>query len=242
MKSGVYKITNTVSGRVYVGSSSNISKRWLAHKFLLKNGQHHSRLLQRSWDKHGADVFVFEIIVLFPVDLLLQKEQEWIERLNAASPRNGFNVLPTAGSQRGAKRTAQARLNMSKAAKGKKKPKRTPEHQAKLTQARIGKVFSAEVRAKISTAQTGKKRGPHSEATKLKISEAHKGEKPNIEALKKAWAAVRGSKHSMETRQQMSSTHKARFTDPKEKKNRSIAASLGWARRKNNAHNSFRGS
>lgn len=57
MKSGVYLIRNTVSGREYVGSSADIDKRWSGHKSDLRRGVHANRYLQNAWNKYGADQY-----------------------------------------------------------------------------------------------------------------------------------------------------------------------------------------
>ena len=59
---GVYSITNLDNGKVYIGSSKNIRERWWRHKHDLKLNQHPNRYLQRSYNKHGIDNFLFEII------------------------------------------------------------------------------------------------------------------------------------------------------------------------------------
>jgi group I intron endonuclease len=61
-KSGIYKITNTVNGKFYIGSSVNIDRRLSEHKSMLAIGTHRNPILQRAWDKHGADKFTFEVI------------------------------------------------------------------------------------------------------------------------------------------------------------------------------------
>ena len=37
---GVYKITNTITGDFYIGSSKNVKKRWIAHKWPSKWNEH----------------------------------------------------------------------------------------------------------------------------------------------------------------------------------------------------------
>jgi hypothetical protein len=58
--------------------------------------------------------------------------------------------------------------------KGNLGKKLSPEHRAKISEARTGKKRSATTRAKISEARTGKK---HSAVTRAKISEARTGKK-----------------------------------------------------------------
>ena len=58
----IYAITHTKSGRRYVGSCLNASRRWLEHRSQLRNGRHHCDHLQHAWDKYGSDAFVFSIL------------------------------------------------------------------------------------------------------------------------------------------------------------------------------------
>ncbi len=58
---GVYKITNTVNGKFYIGASNNIAKRWRSHKRDLNKQTHHNKYLQRAWNKHSELAFIFEV-------------------------------------------------------------------------------------------------------------------------------------------------------------------------------------
>ena len=59
---GIYTITNTITGRVYVGkTSASFERRWYAHRILLDKGRHHNKRLQADWQAHGADAFQFAI-------------------------------------------------------------------------------------------------------------------------------------------------------------------------------------
>ena len=58
---GVYTITNSVTGSVYVGQSVNIRKRWEVHRSTLAAGKHRNCYLQRAWAKYGAGAFVFAV-------------------------------------------------------------------------------------------------------------------------------------------------------------------------------------
>ena len=60
--SGVYQILCIPTAKIYVGSSLNISERWWEHRWDLRRGTHHSRYLQRAWDKYGEEAFVFSIL------------------------------------------------------------------------------------------------------------------------------------------------------------------------------------
>lgn len=84
MKTGVYKITNKINGKYYVGSSKDLTRRKKDHFRLLKKGINHSILLQRAVNKYGIDNFIFEIIVECSEDLLFTIEQKLVDKLKPA--------------------------------------------------------------------------------------------------------------------------------------------------------------
>jgi group I intron endonuclease len=61
MISGVYKIENKFNGKIYIGSSINIEKRFYVHKFLLNKGSHYNKHLQCAWNKN-RNYFNFSIL------------------------------------------------------------------------------------------------------------------------------------------------------------------------------------
>ena len=106
---GIYKITNTISGKIYIGSSLHVERRLTDHKYLLKNNKHHSIKLQNSWNKHGSENFKFEIIEECNDENYLEREQyylnkllkcdEYLEKGNKYFLEKGYNILPK--SQKG---------------------------------------------------------------------------------------------------------------------------------------------
>lgn len=235
-RSGIYCIRNLVSGRVYVGSAVYIKQRWSGHRALLRKGNHHARILQRSWDKHGAASFSFEILeAVESARDLVAREQYWIDALHAACPMRGFNASPTAGSPLGVKHSAETRAKQSAARKGKKFGAQSAEHRANLGAAKRGRKFSAEARANMSAARKGKKRSTpfsaehrarlaasaqsripalvarnRSPEHRKKVSLGKTGSKASPETLAKMSAANKGKKLSAETRQKISAIHKGR--------------------------------
>jgi len=61
-KTGIYKITNVITGKVYIGSTTNFKNRWSSHICRLKNNTHHSIKLQNSVNKHNIENFKFEVL------------------------------------------------------------------------------------------------------------------------------------------------------------------------------------
>ena len=60
----VYRITNTKTERVYIGSTLvEYEQRVRQHKYLLEDGKHHNKQLQSDYDKMGGQVFTFDPII-----------------------------------------------------------------------------------------------------------------------------------------------------------------------------------
>lgn len=158
MDTGVYLIENVANGRRYVGSAASLKKRWREHRRQLAEGRHHSRFLQRAWDKYGPLFFKFQVVAYCDKANLLFYEQRLIDGLNP-----DYNVAPVAGSQLGYRHTDETREKMSIARR------RNPSSPRK------GMTHSAESKAKISESRKGKGGGPRSPERLAKISAALKG-------------------------------------------------------------------
>lgn len=92
MKSGIYKIENLINGKIYVGKTLHLNKRFKEHLWELKKGNHFNRYLQNSWNKYGEENFKFSILEeVSNKDLLYEKELEWILRLKANDSAYGYN-------------------------------------------------------------------------------------------------------------------------------------------------------
>jgi group I intron endonuclease len=76
--SGIYKISNSITGDAYIGSSKDIYKRWSSHKNGLYKNKHINIILQRAWNKYGSENFNFEIIEKCEPNFLLEKEQFYL--------------------------------------------------------------------------------------------------------------------------------------------------------------------
>lgn len=66
-------------------------KRYWHHRWKLRNNCHDNKFLQNTWNKHGEDDFVFEVVeVLHKDDNMNLYEIEYIEKYD--SYNNGFNL------------------------------------------------------------------------------------------------------------------------------------------------------
>ena len=98
-ETGVFVITNTKNGKVYLGSSLNLRGPLNRHRFMLNHGSNWVKGLQADWKLFGADAFTFEVVELvkrtedpdFDVNEALQKlERAWLEKLQPIGER-GYN-------------------------------------------------------------------------------------------------------------------------------------------------------
>ena len=91
--SGVYKITNTVTGDFYIGSSKNVKLRWAVHKRTSTWNKYPNKQLYHDMQEYGLDKFVCEILEEVEADSLKEKEQKFIETLNPSYNNKNANGL-----------------------------------------------------------------------------------------------------------------------------------------------------
>ena len=78
---GVYKITNTVTGDFYIGSSKNVKQRWASQKCQSVWNNHPNKQLYQDMRKYGTNKFEFEVLAEVEEDKLKEMEQQFIETL-----------------------------------------------------------------------------------------------------------------------------------------------------------------
>lgn len=158
---GIYKITNLIDGKIYIGQTVNYKKRKTSHLTSLKNGKHHNEHLQRAFEKYGENSFKIKLIKECTIEELDKLEKYYINELDACNHDKGYNMMY--GGQAFRKFTKQVRQKMSEVGKGRKF---TEEHKKRIGLAQKGRVIS---RQSIEKAKETRK--------KLKV---HCGEKnPN---------------------------------------------------------------
>ena len=78
---GVYKITNTVTGDFYIGSSKDVKQRWASHKCQSKWKKCPNNPMYLDMKHYGTDKFEFQVIEEVESEQLKEKEQQFIETL-----------------------------------------------------------------------------------------------------------------------------------------------------------------
>lgn len=151
-KCGIYQIKNILDSKIYIGSSTRIYGRWRHHKSLLKNNRHHNKHLQSAWNKYGEDSFVYEILEECTPELLLEKEEFYIEEFSCLDDEYGYNIAIRPGLPFYGKRHSElARKNQSIKNSGQNNPhwgkNLSFEHRKAISDAR--KSFSNEQEREI---------------------------------------------------------------------------------------------
>ena len=91
---GIYKITNTITGDFYIGSSKNVKHRWAQHKWPSTWKQYPNNQMYLDMCKYGIENFVFEVIEEAEIEKLKETEQQFIEKLKPTYNNinaNGFD-------------------------------------------------------------------------------------------------------------------------------------------------------
>ena len=176
---GIYKITNKINNKVYIGQSDRLNDREREHFYRLENQTHSNEYLQRSYNKHGKDIFLFEIIE--ESDDLDNREIHWINEYGGINSDNNYNLKDPLTMEW----SDYTRVKHSKNMTGENNPNfgnKWTENQKKeqsdkrkgvTLEERIGKDKADLAKSKMSKSQTGRK---HPEDVKEKIRQANVGE------------------------------------------------------------------
>jgi group I intron endonuclease len=204
----IYKITNIINNKIYIGYSKNPEKRWVRHQKIsthkIKQKFHY------ALSKYGIDNFKFEIIESKIVSLkdALLKEKYWIHYYESyVDSTKGYNMTP--GGEGGPtfcgkKHSLETKKKFSTIQNN--RSEKWSENLKKSQQNR-----SIEWRKNISIAH--QKRSPVSDETKEKMRKAWKKRKVQYPITEK-------------TKNLISNYQKGKFVSIKQKENMSDAHKL----------------
>lgn len=119
--SGIYKFTNKINGKIYIGESLNFKQRMHGHVTRSRD-ENWTAVISRAFRKHGFSNFEFEIIESYPhmsvtKDFLLEREAFYIKELDTMNPDIGYNRCPYGVNTIGYKFSEESRKKMSIARK-----------------------------------------------------------------------------------------------------------------------------
>ena len=91
---GIYKITNLINNKIYIGQSKDIEKRIKEHfwKAKCEKDISYNSALHSAIRKYGENNFKWDVVEECDMQTIDEKERYYIQAYNSISP-NGYNIL-----------------------------------------------------------------------------------------------------------------------------------------------------
>jgi group I intron endonuclease len=182
----LYRITDTLNNKVYIGQSNKENERWRQHKYFARQ-EKPIQYVHRAIKKYGVDHFAYEVIACCKTQEDTDAtETLLIEQYDSCNKEKGYNIAPggnhawNAGlppeMQPGYGRVVseETKKKISESNMGKIMPLHSSEWKEYMSKIMTGRTLPPEQVEKIARSNRGQKR---SEEVKLKLSNAHKGDK-----------------------------------------------------------------
>lgn len=185
----VYKTTNKLNGKIYIGKDESNNPSYLGSGYILK----------KAISKYGKDNFIKEILEECDSrELLNEREVYWIEKYKSTDPNIGYNIAKggTGGNTYFGKTDFELTEIKSKISNSLKDRVFTENHRNKLSNSAsdrkgnkpckfkgqkmedyLGEEYSKEIKDKISNSLKAHYKNGMSEEQRLKISRSLKGNK-----------------------------------------------------------------
>jgi group I intron endonuclease len=169
----IYKTTNLLSGRYYIGmhSTDNLEDGYLGSGTNLK----------RSLNKHGKNIHVLEILEFCKSREELKSREKEIVNLNEIAKKECMNLI-VGGVGTGRLGTTMSESSRKKISMSNSNP--SEETRKKMSKSQTGKILSDETKQKMSKSKMGHvgytKGMKFSKETRDKLSEMRRGKKQKI--------------------------------------------------------------
>jgi group I intron endonuclease len=176
----IYKITNKVNSKIYIGKDEANKPDYLGS----------GKLIKRAIKKHGKSSFTKEILEECSDKTKLQeREKFWIKKYNSQDPKIGYNITPGGEGGDTISNNPERESIIAKISAKLKGRVFTEEHKEKLKHSHNSK--DPEVAKKISAKLKGR---IFTEEHKEKIREANLGKKRSPESIEKNRVAMKNTK------------------------------------------------
>lgn len=212
----VYKITNKVNGKFYIGITKfSVEKRWEGHINRARKSSRKTYFIN-AIRKYGSENFKTELLFGEPSKKAAQ-ETEILLILDLCPEYNStFGGEVTDGF----KHSEETKKALSEIGKKRGAPKLTPEQQAKSAASRRGKKMSEQAKLKLSAAAKGRVSGFKGKTSPMKGCTLSEETKLKMSEFKKLWWAKK--------REENGGVIKGRPLTDKEKENLSVKTKLRW--------------
>jgi group I intron endonuclease len=110
----IYKTTNLINNKIYIGQHSRNDPDYLGS----------GKILNKSIKKYGKENFTREILEECDYDILNIRETYWILYFNSTNKKIGYNMTPTGRvSNFGNRHSEETKMKMADSKKGSKNPR-----------------------------------------------------------------------------------------------------------------------
>ena len=197
----IYKTTNLINNKIYIGQSKYNDPSYLGSGIFIK----------QAIEKYGRKNFSKEILEeCKSQDIANEREKFWIKDLNSKHREFGYNVADGGSSFIMNEEIAE---RISKTLKGKYTGensfrhgmKISEEHKDAISKSNKGRIFSDEVKKKMSKSRKGIL---FSKETREKMSKSHSLKKLTSEHKENISKSLIGREHSEETKKILSDKNK----------------------------------
>lgn len=234
----VYRLTNTLNGKKYIGKATELRSRVRRHWSYSRRGS--NTPLHCAMRKYGETVFTLERIA----DFASEAEAFAFERAAIIAEGTrvpvGYNVTAGGEGATGYAQTEETKQKKSAALKGRKPTEatiaagrvantgriHTPETRARMSAASKGRPKSEQTKLRMSAAATGKKKRPLTQEWREKVGAATRGKPRNRDAVERTAATNRGRVRGEQARANM----RAGWT-VEARERASMSAKARWAAR-----------
>ncbi len=228
----LYKITDALNNKVYIGQSNKEIERWRQHKYYSRL-ENPVQYISRAIKKYGVKNFIYEVIAMCQ----LQEDANWtetelIKQYDSQNKDKGYNIAPggdhvwNAGlpaveqPMYGKHHTEESKAQISKSNMGKIMPPHTEEWKNNMSEIMTGRILTKEWKDKIGKSRTGIK---HTEKSKKQMSISAKDKIITPETRVKMSESHLGKPKSAETKSRISVSRKGIFIGEKHSR-----AKLTW--------------
>jgi group I intron endonuclease len=166
-KFGIYKLTNLINKKIYIGKTNNLDRRLHEHQKSKNNQIIHKAIKKYNWNNFDIEILAeFEVVDNLE---LLALETAFIEYFKSLTSQWGYNVCLFSNDSSGIIRSE--------------------EFKEKIRKMNLGKRLSEEHKRKIGLSVKGCKH-PHSLETIIKLSKPVKQIDKNTGKIIKIWSSA----------------------------------------------------
>lgn len=91
----LYRITNIINNKVYIGQSNKEKDRWRQHKYFGRNPEKTGQYIHRAMAKYGIENFIYEVIAMCKSEEDANEiETMLIKQYNSRDKQFGYNLAP----------------------------------------------------------------------------------------------------------------------------------------------------